>query len=116
MNPAFYQKVGRAPTVGITKKTPKTIVFGVTSCAHTQLREFSKADFQTPTGASSASYGTITVSNAKPDTRLILEDKAPGREKSKQASKAEKELAGKTGAGGEVKIKRFKNTFTITQA
>jgi hypothetical protein len=80
-------------------------------------KEFSKADFQTPPGASSASYGTITVSNAKPDTRLILEEKAPKRDKSKPAGKAEEEVPGKKGARGEVKTEqRFKSSFTITQA
>jgi hypothetical protein len=80
-------------------------------------KEFSKTDFQTPAGTSTASYGTIKVSNATPDTRLILEEKAPRREKSKQAGKAEEEIPGKTGTAGEVKTEqRFKSAFTITQA
>jgi len=80
-------------------------------------KAFSKADFQTPPGASTASYGTITVSNATPATPLIIEEKAPQRDKSKPAGKAEDEVSGKPGAGGEAKTKqRFKNAFTITQA
>jgi hypothetical protein len=77
----------------------------------------SRADFKTPPGAPAASYGTITVSNAKPDTRLILEGKAAGRDRSKPAGKPEEEVSGKTGAGAEAgTAQRFKSAFTITQA
>ena len=80
-------------------------------------KEFSKSDFEIPAGVSAASYGTIDLTNAAPATPLIVEEKAPKREKSKPAGKAEEEVSGKKGAGGEVKTEqRFKSAFTITQA
>jgi hypothetical protein len=80
-------------------------------------KAFSEADFKPPPGAPKASYGTLTVSTAKPDTKLILEDKAPGRDTSKPAVKAEEEKKDKTGAEGKGKaVERFRSSFTITQA
>ena len=79
-------------------------------------KEFSKTDFEIPPGVSAASYGTIDLSNAPPATPLIIEDKASKKDKSKQTAKAEEDVPGKTGTGGESKTKqRFKSSFVITQ-
>lgn len=79
-------------------------------------KQFSKADFQNPQGASTASYGTITVSNATPDTGLIVEEKAPKRDTSKQSGKREEESEHKKGAKGMGKNEqRFTTSFVIAQ-
>ena len=80
-------------------------------------KQFSEADFQDPQGASTASYGTITVSNATPDTRLIVEEKAPKRGTSKQSGRREEESENKKGAKAMGKTKqRFTASFVIAQA
>ena len=80
-------------------------------------KQFSKADFQNPQGASTASYGTITVSNATPDTRLIVEEKAPKRDTSKQSGRREEESENKKGVKAMGKTEqRFTTSFVIAQA
>ena len=80
-------------------------------------KEFSKKDFQNQPGAATASYGTITVSNARPDTRLIIEEKAAKRDTSKQSIKKEENSENKRG-GKDMgkKEQRFTTSFTIAQA
>ncbi|NOR11304.1 MAG: DUF4157 domain-containing protein [Desulfovibrionaceae bacterium] len=73
-----------------------------------------KAKFEDKSGTSTASRGTITVSNAPAETRLIVEEKAPKANTSKQSDKKEKESAA---ARATVKREeRFSTSFTITQA
>ncbi|MCB2182653.1 MAG: DUF4157 domain-containing protein [Desulfobulbaceae bacterium] len=80
-------------------------------------KEFRRADFENPAGVSKASYGTITVTNAPPETKLISEEKAPKREAAKKSGRKEEESEGKKGAHGTVKSPaRFKTSFVISQA
>lgn len=80
-------------------------------------KAFSEAEFKPPPGASKAAYGTITVSTAKPDTKLVLEEKAPKRDTSKPAGTREEEKAAQAAAAAKVKTtQRFRSSFTITQA
>lgn len=80
-------------------------------------KEFSKEDFKNKPGASTASYGTITVSNATPDTKLIVGEKAPKPDTSKRSGKREEESERKKGAKDTVKTEqRFTASFVIAQA
>ena len=80
-------------------------------------KEFSKKDFQNPSDAASAAPGTITVSNARPETRLIIEEKAVKRDLSRQSDKKEEESEKKRDTGGIVKKEqRFTTSFVIAQA
>lgn len=83
------------------------------------LKEFKKAEFETPANKPVESYGTIKVSDASPATKLIIEERAPKRDKAptKAPGKQEKEeFPGKIGDKYKVtREKRFKTTFTISQ-
>jgi len=73
-----------------------------------------KKQFENKPGTFTASHGTITVSNATPETRLIVEEKAPKPDTSTRFGKKEEESAA---AKARVKSEqRFTTSFTITQA
>ncbi|MCP4117495.1 MAG: DUF4157 domain-containing protein [Desulfobacteraceae bacterium] len=84
-----------------------------------KLKEFKPSDYQTRKGRPKEQYGTITLSNATPYTRLIIEKLAPKQEKAapKAPGELEKEMtSGK--AGDKYKTsreKRFRTTFAISQ-
>ena len=73
-----------------------------------------KEKFENKPGTPTTSHGTITVSNATPETVLIVEEKAPKRDTSKGSGKKEEEAAAAKATGK--KEQRFMTSFAITQA
>ena len=132
LKPLEKERFSGAGTVSVTSRIPHSLTVEVdyeavpaedgnhrVKATKGDLKPFDKSEFQPPGAGRRESYGTITVSNASPDTRLIIEERAPTRDKTSRKTGGEPErdeFSAKIGDKYRITLeKRFRTTFTITQ-